>query len=456
MLIILFFNFTGTPLHLPVVNRDKPPSACRSIGDSIKKHIFHKTLNKTPKKSTNTPSSSNITRTPLVQVSTNHNHNSILVTKLIFLNIFILLKFISINFQTHPNKRILFQSPHATKPSPVIEFKTHNSIELSGTTAALLKVEDESNIPSTSKLLLDGLNDNLKTNDTPKINDNSEMSQEEMIDDEDFVDSSDEENEISDDNDDQKHDRNHESNEMKQETINSSGSKKKSFLLKGVSLGNLKFPFHSNSSNITHVSPKMKKSKSSSILIDIEKDDEKRKVLMKNATESFNSSEESEMYFSLDHTKESWHVDVSNINFFLNQTETAEQHPVGVRNSMSPITKSTQRMPKSMQESIMTPRSRKPVMITMFSNSDPKSYRTIEEVEEIPSDSGDSQSTNKDVVSQSSSASSIPIGCINLLSQNSEEVLNTSLNTANNNGLPSVAENGSSKNSSESLTIAFK
>ncbi|XP_052863553.1 uncharacterized protein LOC128270187 [Anopheles cruzii] len=33
------------------------------------------------------------------------------------------------------------------------------------------------------------------------------------------------------------------------------------------------------------------------------------------------------------------------------------------RNSMSPITKSTQRMPKSMQESIMTPRSRKPVIL---------------------------------------------------------------------------------------------
>uniref|UniRef100_A0A1Q3F2Z0 Putative rho gtpase-activating protein 19 n=1 Tax=Culex tarsalis TaxID=7177 RepID=A0A1Q3F2Z0_CULTA len=33
------------------------------------------------------------------------------------------------------------------------------------------------------------------------------------------------------------------------------------------------------------------------------------------------------------------------------------------RDSMSPITKSTQRMPKSMQESIMTPRSRKPVML---------------------------------------------------------------------------------------------
>ncbi|XP_050068377.1 uncharacterized protein LOC126556875 [Anopheles maculipalpis] len=39
------------------------------------------------------------------------------------------------------------------------------------------------------------------------------------------------------------------------------------------------------------------------------------------------------------------------------------------RNSMSPITKSTQRMPKSMQESIMTPRSRKPVMLLAMANA---------------------------------------------------------------------------------------
>uniref|UniRef100_A0A182MH34 Rho-GAP domain-containing protein n=1 Tax=Anopheles culicifacies TaxID=139723 RepID=A0A182MH34_9DIPT len=39
------------------------------------------------------------------------------------------------------------------------------------------------------------------------------------------------------------------------------------------------------------------------------------------------------------------------------------------RNSMSPITKSTQRMPKSMQESIMTPRSRKPVMLLAAMNA---------------------------------------------------------------------------------------
>ncbi|XP_035896447.1 uncharacterized protein LOC118505160 isoform X1 [Anopheles stephensi] len=42
---------------------------------------------------------------------------------------------------------------------------------------------------------------------------------------------------------------------------------------------------------------------------------------------------------------------------------------IGGRNSMSPITKSTQRMPKSMQESIMTPRSRKPVMLLALANA---------------------------------------------------------------------------------------
>lgn len=62
--------FAGTPLHN--INREKQQSACRTIGDSIKKHIFHKTILKTPKP--NTPSSSStsaakITKTPLASVS---------------------------------------------------------------------------------------------------------------------------------------------------------------------------------------------------------------------------------------------------------------------------------------------------------------------------------------------------------------------------------------------------
>jgi hypothetical protein len=132
----------------------------------------------------------------------------------------------------------------------------------------------------------------------------------------------------------------------------------------------------------------------------------------------------------MDHTKESWHVDVSNINYFLNQTGMQEQHQ-GVRNSMSPITKSTQRMPKSMQESIMTPRSRKPVMVTMFGNnlnynSDPKSYQTnisqlLEESEEVSDTTASKES--------SGSNCSIPLNDIA---------------AANDNGLPVIEDGYSS------------
>lgn len=205
--------------------------------------------------------------------------------------------------------------------------------------------------------------DNNKIDDghaIPAIPENQlEISNEEMIDDEDFIDSSDDEHD--EENVQQKPMINKNPllpiDEMEHKSLISTGSGRKkstsifkSRLMKGVSLGNLKFPFHS--STTPKNSPKMKKSKSSSILIDLEKDDEKRKLLL-SGTESFNSSEESDMYFSMDHTKESWHVDVSNINYFLNQTG-MQDHQGGVRNSMSPITKSTQRMPKSMQVSAVS------------------------------------------------------------------------------------------------------
>ncbi|XP_034476173.1 uncharacterized protein LOC117783094 isoform X2 [Drosophila innubila] len=55
------------------------------------------------------------------------------------------------------------------------------------------------------------------------------------------------------------------------------------------------------------------------------------------------------------------------------------------RRSMSPITKSTQRMPKAMQESIMTPRSRKPVMmLTALGNGDKQTNLCFAEQTEQP------------------------------------------------------------------------
>jgi len=264
---------------------------------------------------------------------------------------------INLIFQTYPNKRILFQSPlPASKPSPIMELKSssdiHNQSMSNSSSSSTSSITEMSPMKTVSKQTSDENND-MKS--VVPVDDNQLEMSNEMIDDEDFVDSSEDEE----DENLQKTLINRNIllpvDEMEHKSLISGGSEKKkatsifkSRLMKGVSLGNIKFPFHS-STTTPKASPKLKKSKSSSILIDIEKDDEKRKQLLtKSATESFNSSEESDMYFSMDHTKESWHVDVSNINYFLNQTG-MQDHQGGVRNSMSPITKSTQRMPKSMQ-----------------------------------------------------------------------------------------------------------
>lgn len=256
-------------------------------------------------------------------------------------------------FQTHPNKRILFQSPMiTTRHSPIPELMPPQIIDIPQLSISTTSSSsDEATATSSSALTKPNETEvcgDLKIDDTPAIpirpnllNNHAQISPDEMIDDEDFCSS--EEDEIEEDSS--------PADSAEHKAIDETPGKRPSLfssrLLKGVSLGNLKFPFHSSTTPKT--SPKLKKSKSSSILIDIEKDDEKRKLLMKSATESFDS-EESDLFYSMcDATKEHWPVDVSNINYFLNQTGLHE-HPA-VRNSMSPITKSTQRMPKSMQAS---------------------------------------------------------------------------------------------------------
>jgi len=96
----------------------------------------------------------------------------------------------------------------------------------------------------------------------------------------------------------------------------------------------------------------------------------------------------------------------------------------------------------------MTPRSRKPVMLSLFGNSE-KSYQTnisqlLEESEEINQEEPASSQTQQ-----------VPMNNLNILSQNTEDISNASLNAANDNGLPTINENGST-NSSGSLSSAFK
>jgi hypothetical protein len=86
----------------------------------------------------------------------------------------------------------------------------------------------------------------------------------------------------------------------------------------------------------------------------------------------------------------------------------------------------------------MTPRSRKPVMITMFGNLDQKYQANISQLLE----------ESEEVLNENESQVEAPPQLV------TEEVP-ISLDGANDNGLPSVAENGSS-NSSGSLSSAFK
>lgn len=201
--------------------------------------------------------------------------------------------------------------------SPAIELKPPQPLETSslslctsvGEGAASTSKTTENNATSETEL-------EIPTRSNALMN-HAELSKDDMIDDEDFESSSDEEE------------------EEKSEASNPA-TKLSLFnarMARSVSLDNPKL-------NSSCSSAKLKKSKSSSNLLD-------SRQLMANTTESFDS-EESDMFHSMcDATKDNWHVDISNINYFLNQTG-MQEHPA-VRNSMSPITKSTQRMPKSMQ-----------------------------------------------------------------------------------------------------------
>ena len=99
----------------------------------------------------------------------------------------------------------------------------------------------------------------------------------------------------------------------------------------------------------------------------------------------------------------------------------------------------------------MTPRSRKPVMLALFGNSDPKSYQN--NISELIEDSaGETEAMTP------TSSGEIPLNSfqVNYLRSKSE----SDISSANDNGLPvveTVVSNGSNSSSTpESLTNAFK
>lgn len=111
----------------------------------------------------------------------------------------------------------------------------------------------------------------------------------------------------------------------------------------------------------------------------------------------------------------------------------------------------------------MTPRSRKPVMLALFGNSDPKSYQN--NISELLEESGEmqaeidsqSQEDGKMLLTPQSSGE-IPLN--NLQLDNLRSKSESDMSSANDNGLPvveTIVSNGSNTSSTpDSLSSAFR
>ncbi|KAH8232946.1 hypothetical protein KR026_002037, partial [Drosophila bipectinata] len=171
-------------------------------------------------------------------------------------------------------------------------------------------------------------------------------------------------------------------------------------LMKGVSMGNLRFPFStpettkrlvrsvsatlrrrpSGDAETKHQAPLLEDVDDSDVEEEHDNDDEDDDTLSENNGSSNELPPMSMGYQQILQSSVYRNMDLI--------TSTPALH-LG-RRSMSPITKSTQRMPKAMQESIMTPRSRKPVMLlnALAGNGDKQLNLSLSEQEEPDSIGG--------------------------------------------------------------------
>lgn len=110
----------------------------------------------------------------------------------------------------------------------------------------------------------------------------------------------------------------------------------------------------------------------------------------------------------------------------------------------------------------MTPRSRKPVMLAIFGNSDPKSYQN--NISELLEESGEMQAEidslpeDKKLLLTPQSSGDIPLNSLQL--DNLRSKSESDMSSANDNGLPvveTIVSNGSNSSSTpDSLSSAFR
>lgn len=105
----------------------------------------------------------------------------------------------------------------------------------------------------------------------------------------------------------------------------------------------------------------------------------------------------------------------------------------------------------------MTPRSRKPVMLAIFGNSDPKSYQN--NISELLEESGEMQAENESPSASATLQSSGEIPLNSLQLENLPSMTDSNMSSANDNGLPVVetemSNRSNSSSSPESLSRAF-
>ncbi|XP_055855723.1 uncharacterized protein LOC129918978 [Episyrphus balteatus] len=379
-------NGQGTPLQLVTLNRIKhaePSRSGKSISDSIKKHIFHKgIISRTPKRtavalnSQGTPNFS--TKNPKLRVlfqspisnapfHSNSGTPSSSSSSSLSSNLF--------SIKTHPLKKSISSSSllltnsiinnsrqdHTSISAPVSRTTSSELEEASCTTPLKIVCEDTSyNSTSTpapnnvletksviwkSTTLQEDDNDHDETDNNPSTPMNNNNSKQNQIEYQSRYKSEPNLSRIM--------------KEHKEIPISKSKSLTRK-LIKGVSMGNLRLPFANDSS---------KRFRRSAMSLRRNVSDESETFQEENESdyESEKPMDEEEEDNDENNTIE---MTTSHLSYYRNlELITSTPSMMLERRSMSPITKSTQRMPKSMQESIMTPRSRKPVMLTTTQGS---------------------------------------------------------------------------------------
>uniref|UniRef100_T1GQ44 Rho-GAP domain-containing protein n=1 Tax=Megaselia scalaris TaxID=36166 RepID=T1GQ44_MEGSC len=337
-------NGQGTPLQL--VNRKKSSEhllSAKSIGDSIKKHIFNKNLiSRTPKQNSGPPSA----------FGTPNNSG-----------------------MRNPKMRVLFQTPISSTSrsnpsacSSTSTLKKSNLLKsLSSSSSSLLTTSDESSNDSqpvsvsapvsrqSSDALDEKKSDDLEMKSATRHKSEPNLSR--ILIDEDLDRTVD---------------------ELKSDCIDETtpiiAHKSKSLtrkLMKGVSMGNLRFPFTpENTKRLLKSATSSRRSQEDGSYLFMNEDEsdgfgmENREIIapkikINDASTEDDDEEEAEEEEEEEHE---YHR-VYNYNSHLDLLTSTPSNFLLGRRSMSPITKSTQRMSKAMQESIMTPGSRKPVML---------------------------------------------------------------------------------------------